>query len=125
MRYASFIAITLLLAGMARGKGIDGQLYYLGIALDQEGAAGGWVQVGEDAGWQQTLAGVVLNGKLYTTESGGGLYVADLSNGAWQQLGKLDFAQTRFMLAAGNELFTIEESGNLYRVDPANGNWSQ
>ena len=48
---------------------------------------GSWEQVGPAGAWQPTLAGAVLNGRLYTTESNGGLYATDLDTGEWRQLG--------------------------------------
>ncbi len=104
---------------------ISGRVYYLGVALNQTGAAGGWVQVGQQGAWKDTTAGTILDGKLYTTETSGNLFVTDLASGNWQQIGKPDFAATQFMFSGGANLYTIETNGNLFRVDPASGGWSQ
>jgi hypothetical protein len=117
-----WVALILpALCGPALAKGISGNVYYLGVALDQEGAAGGWAQVGGDAEWKATTAGTIRNGALYTTESAGGLFVTELSDGTWRQLGKPDFAATKFLFSAGENLYTIASNGNLVRVDPATG----
>jgi hypothetical protein len=66
----------------------------------------------------------VLNGKLYTVETNGALWVTDLGSGGWTQVGKAEFADTRVMFAAGGNLYTIEVDGNLFRVNPNNGTWA-
>ena len=88
----------------------------LGSALAARADPGSWVQVGPAGAWQPTLAGAVLNGRLYTAESNGGLYVTDLHTGAWRQLGQPDFGATAFLFAANGSLYTIETDGSLYRV---------
>ncbi|HVS34860.1 MAG TPA: hypothetical protein VMS17_04710, partial [Gemmataceae bacterium] len=77
---------------------------------------GSWKQLGEGGAWKETLAGVVLKGKLYTTETNGGFYETDLGDGKWVQLGNAEFGDTLFMFAAGEDVYTIEKSGSLYRV---------
>ena len=77
---------------------------------------GGRRRLGEVGAWKDTIAGVVLNGKLYTTETNGGLYETNLDNGAWTQLGQAEFGDTTFMFAADDHVYTIEKSGSLYRV---------
>jgi hypothetical protein len=89
------------------------------------GMAGAWGRLGPAGGWKDTRAGAVLNDRLYTVENSGALYVTDLSNGVWKQLGKPDFAATAFMFAAGNDLYTIETDGSLYRVNPRDGTWGK
>ena len=101
-----------------------GDVYLLGIALDQAGSPGGWARVGPAGAWKQTLAGAVLDGRLYTVESSGVLYVTNLDTGAWKDVGKPEFANTRFMFASAGRLYTVETSGSLYRVDPADGTWA-
>ena len=64
-------------------------------------------------------------GKLYSTEQNGGLYATDLDSGKWQQIGKPEFAETKFMVSVGQSLYTIETSGTLYWVSPDNGTWKQ
>jgi hypothetical protein len=99
----------------------QGDLYVLGIALDQAGLPGGWVQVGAAGAWKETTAGAILKGRLYTTESNGGLYVTDLGTGNWTQVGKPEFGNTRLMFATGDTLYTVETDGTLYRVNPDDG----
>ncbi len=89
------------------------------------GQAGSWKQIGEPKAWTNTIAGVALNGKLYTVEQSGALYVTDPASGVWTQLGKPDFAATTLMMAASGKLFTIEQDGSLYQIDPANGFWKR
>ena len=118
--------VLLVLGGsIAAGEEIKGNVYYLGIALDQQGAAGGWAQVGANGDWKDTAAGTILHDQLYSAEHAGGLFVTDLTNGNWRQIGGNDFGTTRFMVTSGDQLFTIEESGNLYRIDPNGGAWQQ
>jgi hypothetical protein len=127
-RWMAFGAFLLLLAhvtAVAAPPGIDGEVFYLGVALNQEGAAGGWKQTGEAAGWKQTIAGAILHEKLFTVEDSGALYATDLRCGAWQQIGRAEFGNTKFMVSVGESLFTIETNGTLYRVNPANGRWAR
>ncbi len=88
-------------------------------------APGAWKQVGKAGAWKATMVGTVLNNKIYTVESSGTLYETNPGNGKWKQIGKPEFASTRFIFAAQGSLFTIEKSGNLYKVNPANGTWKQ
>jgi len=87
--------------------------------------AGSWQRVGQPKAWAGTIAGVGLSGMIYTVEASGALYVTNPATGAWKQLGKPDFAATRFMMAAAGRLFTIEKDGSLYAVDPAAGSWQR
>jgi hypothetical protein len=75
------------------------------------------------ADWSNTIAAVVLDGRLYTIEKSGALYGVDLGNGKWVQIGKAEFANTRLFFAGNRNLLTIENDGSLYRVDPGNGSW--
>ncbi len=86
---------------------------------------GGWGRLGPAGAWKDTIAGTVLNDRLYTVEKTGYLYVTDLSNGTWKQLGKQEFDKTTAMYAAGGNLYTIETDGSLYRVDPRDGSWAR
>jgi hypothetical protein len=121
------IPLILLLecCAAAAATGIKGDLYLLGIGLDQDGSAGGWTQVGPAGAWGMTIAGVVLADQIYTVESNGGLYVTDPQTGKWTQLGQLEFGDTRLIFADGSQLYTIENNGCLYRVSPADGTWAQ
>ncbi len=91
------------------------------FSLILPGQAGSWKQIGKPKAWAGTIAGVGLNGKLYTVEKSGTLYVTDPANGAFMQLGKPDFAATAFLLAAAGKLYSIEKDGSLYAIEPANG----
>jgi len=84
-----------------------------------------WRALGTPGAWIGTIAGVVLNDVLYTVEKSGALYKTNLSNGTWSQIGKAEFANTRFIIAGSSYLYTIETSGTLYQVDPASGAWKQ
>ena len=83
--------------------------------------AGTWEQVGPAGEWKATLAGAVLDGKLYTVEDNGGLYVTNPKDGGWTQIGKADFGDARFLFAAGDRLVTINKDGSLFKVDPKDG----
>ena len=84
-----------------------------------------WGQIGPAGAWKDTIAGTMFKGSLYTVESDGVLYVTDLSKGTWKEIGKPEFAQTKFMFAADNHLYTIETNGSLYQVNPRKGTWKQ
>ena len=101
------LALLIFFLPPVRAERIQGNVVYLGIALDQEGAAGGWAQVGGNAQWKETIAGTIHDGKLYTAETNGGLYLTDLATGAWQQIGKSEFANTRFMVSITSMLWSV------------------
>ena len=103
----------------------DGDLYVLGIALNQRGEEGSWQRVGPIGGWKNTLAGVFLKDRLYTVETNGILWRTNVETGVWTAVGRAEFANTRFMFAAGGCLYTIETNGCLYRVGPDDGSWTQ
>jgi transglutaminase-like putative cysteine protease len=113
---------------------------------------GGWERVGREGDYARTITGVAwqfdaqtarefnlgrratlptgtpvppdeLDGILLTVETNGGLYATTPSNGAWLQVGKPQFADTRFMFFVQGWLYTIEADGNLYQVHPALGDW--
>ena len=84
---------------------------------------GSWKQVGQSGAWHRTTAATGLQGKLYTTESNGGLYATDVTTGHWKQIGKQDFVNTRFLIGIGNMLYSIERSGTLLRINPSDGSW--
>ena len=58
-------------------------------------------------------------------ETSGALYVTDPASGVWKQVGKNDFANTKFLFAAAGKLFSIEKDGSLYAVNPADGSWKR
>lgn len=85
--------------------------------------AGSWKAVGKTGDWAGTIAGAVLDGRIYTAESSGALYVTEPALGTWRQIGKNDFANTQFLFAATGRLFSIEKNGSLYAINPADGSW--
>lgn len=102
------------------------------LSIEQDGSLyrinpsdGSWTQVGEAGAWKNTLAGAVLNGRLFTAEPSGILYATNPATGAYAQLGKADFAKTQRMFAADTGLFSIESDGSLYSINPADGSWRQ
>lgn len=97
----------------------DGSLYLINPA------DGAWTRSGPAGGWAGTLAGAMLDGKLYTVENSGALYASDPAAGTWQKVGNSDFAATAFLFAAGDQLVSIEKSGTLYLINPADGSWAQ
>ncbi len=86
--------------------------------------AGSWKEVGKAGDWAGTIAGVALDGRIYTVESSGALYVTDPSAGTWKQVGNKDFANTQFLFTAIGKLFSIEKDGSLYAISPADGSWN-
>lgn len=95
------------------------------LPLALPGQAGSFQRVGESKAWAGTIAAVGLDGKLYTVEKSGALYVTDPANGVWKQLGKPDFAATTLMMATAGKLFTIERDGSLYAINPGSGSWQR
>ena len=82
-------------------------------------------QVGKAGDWANTIAAAGLNGALYTVEAGGALYATDPAQGTWKQVGKPDFAGTKFLLPFGDQLLSIEKSGSLYLINPGDGSRRQ
>ncbi len=125
---AAIAAIVLLLPSLVAADGPvkkTGNLYYLGVAMDQKGEKGGWARIGDAGAWKLTRGGAILNGHLYTAENDGSLRSADLATGERKQVGKLEFANTVVMFAAGETLFTIETDGTFFRVNPGDGTWAR
>lgn len=96
-------------------------------ALQPEARAdvGDRTRLGQAGEWKGTTLAATENNRLYTIDQSGALYVTNLSNGKWKQLGKAEFANTRFLFAVGQTLYTIETDGSLYRVSQADGSWSR
>jgi hypothetical protein len=92
-------------------------------SLCLQAQAGSWKAVGKAGDWAGTIAGVALDGRIYTVESSGALYVTEPAAGAWKQVGNKDFANTQFLFAAIGKLFSIEKDGSLYVISPADGSW--
>ncbi len=95
----------------------------LAASLCLPAQAGSWKVVGKAGDWAGTIAGVTLDGRIYTAESSGALYVTEPATGAWKQIGKKDFANTQFLFAAIGKLFSIEKDGSLYTISPLDGSW--
>ncbi|HVX62806.1 MAG TPA: hypothetical protein VHC19_19460 [Pirellulales bacterium] len=93
------------------------------LALSGTAAAqsGSWRQLGRAGEWKGTLAAAVLNDWIYTVDDKGGLYRTHPHTGQRTPLGKLDFANARFLFALGGSLYAIETDGTLYRVSAGNG----
>src|SRR5579871_4394209 len=123
--FCFFATCRLLLRAEEAPPGVKGDVYYLGVVLNQKEAVGAWEQVGADGAWKGTVAGTIFRGKLYSAERNGGLYATDLDSGKWQQIGKPEFGNTKFMISVGPSLYTIETNGTLYWVSPDNGTWKQ
>jgi hypothetical protein len=66
--------------------------------------------------WKGTLAGTLHAGKLFTVEASGCLYETLLNNAKWKQVGKADFANTRFLFSAAESPPNLEANGNLKNV---------
>src|SRR5882762_98237 len=64
-----------------------------------------WTRAINAGEWNNTIALTTLGGRLYTIEKSGALYRTDLTNGKWVQLGKSDFANTRFLFADNQNLY--------------------
>lgn len=88
-------------------------------------ADGSWKTIGDTGTWAGTIAGTILNGKLYTTEKSGSLYAADLSTGARVQIGKPEFANMVRIWAANGKLYAHEGSGTLFEVNLSDGTYRQ
>ena len=82
--------------------------------------AGEWEQVGAAAAWRATVAGAVLNGRLYTVEKKG-LWETDLATGARKAVGKPGLGAVQLLFAAGDRLGAVNKAGDLFRIDPATG----
>jgi hypothetical protein len=99
--------------------GLGGKQNYLALASAE--TPGGWQQLGAAGAWKETRVGVVLKDQLYTVETNGYLYVTDLLQGTWQQLGKGEFGAVLFLFAGRDKVYAIERDGCLYRFDPKMG----
>jgi hypothetical protein len=119
------IAAVWLWGSLVLAAEPEGDLYQLGIALNQEGVRGSWKAIGEPGQWMNVRAGAILNGRLYTAETDGTLRITRLDNGKRTAIGRPEFGTTELMFASGESLWTIETGGNLYRVNPHNAAWWQ
>lgn len=83
-------------------------------------ASGAWSRVGKEGEYVNTIACVGFNGKIYTVEASGALYVSS-GKGDWSQIGGNDFANTKFLMSGGAKLYSIDKGGSLYEINPADG----
>lgn len=121
-----FVLAAVLCCGLyAQAAEPAGNLYQLGIAMNQAGIRGGWSQIGEGGAWKAVRAGAILNDRLYTAETDGTLQMTKLGTGERTQIGQPDFGATVFIFSAFDQLWTIESSGTLYQVNPDDGRWLQ
>lgn len=107
---------------------MKGKVFFFGMmvlvsSLLLQAQAGSWKMVGKAGDWAGTIAGAALNDKIYTVETSGALYVTDPAAGAWKQIGKNDFANTKFLFAASGKLISIEKDGSMYAISPMDGSW--
>jgi hypothetical protein len=94
------------------------------IIIDKEGTCskvsmddGSMSAIGQAGDWGTTIAGVGLNDKLYTIDGTGALYVTNPLDASWSQIGRSEYANTKFMCAVNNKLLTIENTGTMYAID--------
>src|ERR1700712_5159469 len=112
------ILITLLLTTISpliarAAEPTRPDLYLLGIAVDQVGLTGNWIQIGKSGDWKDTNAAVMLDGQVYTTENAGGLWNTNPNTGTYRKIGKSEFANTKFLFADSKFLYSIEKDGTL------------
>src|SRR5436309_1579405 len=93
-----FVVIAVLgCAACVAAAGPDGDLYQLGIALNQHGIRGSWEQIGKEAEWKGVRAGAILKDKLYTAEADGSLRITNLEKGERTQVAKSEFGNAAFL----------------------------
>ena len=124
LRRLPVLGVVLAWALALEGAEPAGDLYQIGIALNQSGIRGHWRQIGKAGAWNGVVAGAILNRRLFTVESDGSLRATELETGERVQIAGQDFGETIFMFASVDSLWTIERNGTLYRVNPADGGWS-
>src|SRR5207237_6239794 len=76
---------------------------------------------GDEGAGKKPVAGAVVNGRLYTTETGGAFYETDLDTGAWKQVGSGDFSNAAFLFGAGARLCGVNKQGGLFNVNLKDG----
>ncbi len=92
-----------------------------GALYDISPTTGAARQIGDRCAWDHTVAGTILAGRLYTIETSGQLYVTDLADGAWREVGEADFPDAASLLHDGTDLYVLDTDGDVQRVDPATG----
>ena len=78
-------------------------------------------QIGERCAWDHTVVGTLLASRLYTIETSGQLYVTDLADGAWREVGEGGFTDAASLLNDGTDLYVLDTAGDLRRVDASTG----
>ncbi|MGD9874843.1 MAG: PQQ-binding-like beta-propeller repeat protein [Kiritimatiellia bacterium] len=77
--------------------------------------------VGKPGDWVNTVAGAVLDGKIYTVEQSGRLYATDPASGTWTAVGEAGFSGGTFLVALNGALYFFDGDGSIFRVDPSTG----
>jgi hypothetical protein len=114
-------------AGTRRLLAGDGLLYVVGPdgSLAAVNPADGSSRVvGPAPDWETTVAGVFLDGDLYTAEDYSKLWETDLAGGRRRAVGKPEFVSTRLLAAGGDTLYGIKDDG-LFAFRPADGTWKR
>lgn len=83
--------------------------------------AGKYTLIGQPGDWANTIAATMLDGKIYSVEASGSLFVTDPITGKWSSIGNPEFISTLFMFSAAGKLYSIEESGSLILLDHKTG----
>lgn len=78
-------------------------------------------QVGKTGAWGNTLKAVEENGKIYTIDKSGSLFVTEPATGTFKQIGKESFPDTKLIFASNNTIYTITDSGNLKAINSVDG----
>lgn len=107
------------------GDGKNGPTSVSKGKVESPSSAGTWSQIGPAGAWRNTLAGTILDGRLYTVETNGYLYRTDLGSGAWEGLGKPEYAGTALLFAVGPSLCAIQSTGDLWIINPRDGTRSR
>lgn len=84
-------------------------------------ANGKYNQVGKDWDWQKTVIFTGLNGKIYSVEKDGTLYVTDPGAGDSKKISGNDFSETAGMFSVNGKLFIVSKDGQLTQVNPEDG----
>jgi len=87
-----------------------------GSLFEINSANGSWKLLGTKGEYINTIACVGLNGKIYSIDNAGALYVT-YNDGSWEQIGKNDFVNTRRIIAVGKNLVSLEKDGSLYLIN--------
>jgi hypothetical protein len=83
--------------------------------------SGSTTMIGPEGGWSGVISATVLNDKMYSVEKSGSLIETDLVTTARTPIGKKEFTNSKFILAANNLLYVIDFEGTMFKVNPATG----